>query len=1011
MIGRWAYLHHRSILLALVLLAVGGVFSAFGVPVGLFPHVDFPRIVVNVDAGDRPAERMGIEVTWPLEEAVRAVPGVRSVRSTTTRGSADISVNFDWSTDTLLAMLQVESAINQIRSSLPPATSFEVRRMDPTVFPVLGYSLVSDTRSLVELRDVALYRLRPALSSITGVSKVGVLGGPSAELQVLVDPARLASFEMTVAEVADALSASNVIQAVGRIESDYKLYLVLSDTQFRDAADVAKTILRSGQQGIVTLEDVAQVEMGTAPQWKRVTADGQDAVLFQIYQQPGGNTVQIAADCKARLQQLQKSIPSGIRISNWYDQSDLIISSALSARDALILGVILAMLTLFVFLGNLRVTFIAAITVPIVLATLSLAISVFGMGYNIMTLGGMAAAVGLIIDDAIVMIEHIVRRIRGSSGEFRNRIIEAAIEFTRPLAGSSASTVIIFAPLAFLSGVTGAFFKALSLTMALGLAISFVVAWLAVPLLSIHLLREKDAEQEDAGPVFRAITRGYGWLLSRSIPVPWMLWLAILPFCFLGYSAYQHIGSGFIPSMDEGGFILDYVAQPGTSLSETDRLLRQVEGILAQTKDVETWSRRTGLSLGGHITEANEGDFFVRLAPQPRRPLDEVMTEVRDRVERLVPGLEIELAKLMEDLIGDLTAVPQPIEIKVFSDDNELLGRLAPIVAERISTVPGVVDVKDGIVLAGDALDVEISRPKAALEGVDPDQVSQTLRSFLTGLVTTQVQRGPKMIGLRVWLPESRRRSVESLSELRLTAPDGHVFPLERIGKVTRVTGQPQIHRFDLEGMVAVTGRISDRDMGSTVKDVIHELDQPGLLPKGVYYTLGGLYEQQRIAFRGLMAVFAGAVALVFLLLLYLYESFRVAAAMMLTALVAIAAVFVGLWLTGTELNITAIMGMTMVIGIVTEVTIFYYSEYVELGSRGSARERIVRAGQNRLRPILMTTIAAFLALLPLALGLGEGAAMLQPLAIAILSGLSVQVFLVLFAFPLFLTMLRALPD
>lgn len=1011
MIGKWAHSHHRSILLTLVLLAVGGIFSAFGVPVGLFPHVDFPRIVVTVDAGDRPAERMGVEVTWPLEEAVRAVPGVRSVRSTTTRGSADISVNFDWSTDTLLAMLQVESAINQIRSRLPATTSFEVRRMDPTVFPVLGYSLVSDTRSLVEMRDVALYQLRPALSSIKGVSKVEVLGGRSAELQVLVDPGRLASFQMTVADVANAVSASNVIQAVGRIESDYKLYLVLANTQFRDTAEVGKTILRSGKSGIVTLEDVAQVEMGTAPQWRRVTADGQDAVLFQIYQQPGGNTVQIAADCKTRLQGLEASIPSGIKISNWYDQSDLIVASALSARDALIYGVILAMLTLFVFLANLRVTLIAAITVPIVLATLSLAISVFGMGYNIMTLGGMAAAVGLIIDDAIVMIEHIVRRIRGSNGELSKRITEAAIEFTKPLAGSSASTIIIFAPLAFLSGVTGAFFKALSLTMALGLAISFLVAWLAVPLLSMHLLREKDAEQEDTGPVFSVITRAYGWLLSRLIRVSWMVWVAIIPFCLLGYSAYKQIGSGFIPSMDEGGFILDYVAGPGTSLSETDRLLRQVEDILSQTKDVATWSRRTGLSLGGAITEANEGDFFIRLAPQPRRSLDAVMVEVRDRVERLVPGLEIELAKLMEDLIGDLTAVPQPIEIKVFSDDNELLRRIAPKVVERISTVPGVVDVKDGIVFAGDALDIEVSRPRAALEGINPEEVSQTLRSFLTGLVTTQVQRGPKMIGLRVWLPQSRRQDVESLSRLLLTAPDGHMFPLSRIGKITRVTGQPQIHRFDLKGMIAVTARISDRDLGSTVKDVIQTLDKPGLFPKGVYYSLGGLYEQQRIAFRGLMAVFAAAVALVFILLLYLYESFRVAGAMMLTALIAISAVFIGLRLTGTELNITSIMGMTMVIGIVTEVTIFYYSEYLELGSRGARRERAVQAGQNRLRPILMTTIAAFLALLPLALGLGEGAAMLQPLAIAILSGLSVQVFLVLFAFPLFLTMLRAFPD
>ncbi|MEZ5989487.1 MAG: efflux RND transporter permease subunit, partial [Planctomycetota bacterium] len=416
-----------------------------------------------------------------------------------------------------------------------------------------------------------------------------------------------------------------------------------------------------------------------------------------------------------------------------------------------------------------------------------------------------------------------------------------------------------------------------------------------------------------------------------------------------------------------------------------------------------------GLSLGGHITEATEGDFFVRLGPRPRRPLDEVMDEVRERVERLVPGLEIELAKLMEDLIGDLTAVPQPIEVRVFSDDVALLRRLAPRVVERIAAVPGVVDAKDGIVLAGDALDIEVSRTAAALEGLSPEAVSRTLHALLTGEVTTEVQAGPKMIGLRTWLPEARRGDVAALAELRLSAPDGHTFPLKRVATIARVTGQPQINRADLKGMVAVTARISGRDMGSTVDDVIRALDRPGTLPEGVYYSLGGLYEQQRIAFRGLIAVFVGAVALVFVLILFLYESFRVAAAMLVTALLASAAVFIGLLQTGSELNITAIMGMTMVVGIVTEVSIFYWSEYRDLGHEGTPEERLVRAGQNRLRPILMTTIAAFLALLPLALGLGEGAAMLQPLAIAVLSGLAVQVVLVLFAFPLLLTMLRAL--
>ncbi len=1005
----WFQTHHRSLLFAFVVFAVAGLFAGFSMPVGLFPQVTFPRVVANVGAGDRPAERMAIEVTWPIEEVVRAVPGVKNVRSKTSRGSADISINFDWGVDMVAAMLQVESAINQIRSRLPAATTFQVRRMDPTVFPVLGYSLTSDTHSLVELRDMALYQIRPLLSAAAGVARVGILGGDEAEFQVLVDPARLHSFALTLADVARALSAANVIQAVGRLEENDKLYLVLSNTQFDRFEEIGETVLRSGESGLVRLEDVATVRQGVAPKWTRVTADGHDAVLFQIYQQPGGNTVQIAADSAVRLAKIKKLLPSDVHIANWYDQSELIMASASSVRHALLVGVGLAIGILLLFLSNLKVTLIAAVTVPMTLATTILLLHLLGMSLNVMTLGGMAAAVGLIIDDAIVMIEHIIRRLRGGSGAYRERVNIAAAEFTAPLAGSSASTIIIFAPLAFLTGVTGAFFKALSLTMAAGLVISFLFAWLAVPLLALHLLRRKDAEQKEGGAITAAFHHGYQRVMKLLLPRPWIVGLLLTVMLCSGFGAWRAIGTGFLPSMDEGGFILDYRAPAGTSLSETDRLLRQVEKILRETAEVATYSRRTGLSLGGHITEANEGDFFVRLTPLPRRGLDAVMDEIRQQIEQRVPGLNIELAKLMEDLIGDLTAVPQPIEIKIFSDDGALLQKLAPKIAARIETIPGVVDVNDGIVLAGDALDIHVDRVLAALDGLSPGQVTRALQTWLYGNVTTRVRRGPKMVGVRVWIPAAVRRHLSEIEQLRLRAPDGHLVPLQRIATLEPIIGQPQINRDDLKRMVAVTARISGRDMGSTVADVVAALDLPGVMPHGVYYTLGGLYEQQQIAFRGLIAVFGAAVALVFVLLLFLYEHFHVALAMMLTTLSALAAVFIGLWLTATELNITAMMGMTMIVGIVTEVAIFYYSEYQSLADERSDWQRLVTAGCNRMRPIAMTTLATIVALAPLALGLGEGSAMLQPLAIAIVSGLLVQIPLVLILLPVLLTTFRSM--
>ncbi len=943
------------------------------------------------------------------------MPGVVSVRSTTSRGSAEVIVNFGWGRDMVAAMLQVESAISQTMPRLPAGTVFRVKRMDPTVDPVLAYSLTSDTRSLTELHDIAYYELRPVLSTVAGVARVQVQGGSLAEYRVTVDPAKLASYGLSLSDVAKALSASNVLTAVGRIEDHYKLYLVMSDTRFTGLGRIRDTVLRSGTNGPVLLSDVAVVSRGTVPNWTRVTADGHDAVLLNVYQQPGGNTVRIARELKSKLASFKSQIPSGVRIANWYDQSRLIVSSADSVRDAILIGVALAALILLIFLRNFKIMSIVIITVPGVLAAAVLLLHVMHQSFNIMTLGGMAAAVGLIIDDNVVMLEHIMRRLRGSPGDHHNKVMHAAREFTPPLVGSSSATIIIFAPLAFLSGVTGAFFRALSLTMAASLIISYFVAWLVVPLLADYLLGQKDADQKEGGFFTHGAHKGYEKIMGRLLGRPLLLLLPVIALCIAGWFCYRHVGSGFMPRMDEGGFVLDYRAAPGTSLTETDRLLRQVGAVLRKTPAVDTYSRRTGLQLGGGVTEAYEGDFFVRLKPFPRKPIDEVMDDVRGRVEHLVPGLHIEMAQLMEDLIGDLTAVPQPIEIKIYSDNGRVLGKLGPEIAGLISKIPGVVDVDNGIVLAGDALDIKVDRVKAALEGVDPESVTRDIGALSSGLVTTQVRQGPKMIGVRVWVPEKFRATARDLERLSLRAPDGHLLPLGRIATISVITGQQQIMRDNLKRMIAVTGRISGRDMGSVIRDVKRALRRPGLFPAGVYYSLGGLYRQQQIAFAGLMAVFAAAVALVFLLLLFLYESFRAALAILATTLLSMTGVFIGLFVTGTELNISSMMGMTMIVGIATEVAIFYVSEYYDLDKNGDPdldkKETLVLAGKNRMRPISMTTFAAILALLPLALGLGQGSAMQRPLAIAIISGLAVEFPVVLVCLPVLFNVLGVKKD
>jgi multidrug efflux pump subunit AcrB len=532
-----------------------------------------------------------------------------------------------------------------------------------------------------------------------------------------------------------------------------------------------------------------------------------------------------------------------------------------------------------------------------------------------------------------------------------------------------------------------------------------------VPILADHLLGEKDANQKEGGRLTEWLHVRYDMLMRRLLARPLLVLIGVVPVLALGWVAYHQVGSGFMPSMDEGGFILDYRSSPGTSLTETDRLLRQVETIIRANPNIDTYSRRTGASLGGGLTEANQGDFFIRLKSAPRAPIEAVMDQIRNQIVQQVPGLDIETAQLMEDLIGDLTAVPQPVEIKIFSNDMSVLKSLAEKTAASLAKIQGVVEIRNGVNPAGDALNISVDRVKASLEGVDSESVTRMVQEALAGQVTTQIRDGIKMIGVRVWLPQALRSSENDLGQLLLRAPDGHFFPLKRVATLNTVSGQPQISRENFKRMVAVTARISGRDMGSVISDVKQLMDTPNLLPPGVYYELGGLYKQQQIAFKGMMMVFASSVALVFLLLLFIYERFRVVLAILLMPLLSLSAVFIGLWVTGIELNISAMMGMTMIVGIVTEVAIFFFSEYFSLPPETGRSEALIEAGRNRMRPIIMTTLAAILTLLPLALAIGQGSAMQQPLAIAIIAGLMLQLPLVLLVMPVLFSVLERCKD
>ena len=996
--------HTRSILAIMLAFAVAGAFAAFQLPRGLFPVVQFPRVVVNVDAGARPADQTELLVTIPLERSVRRVLGVLNLRSTTSRGSVEISLDFPWGTDMVAAATQVDAAVAQTLPSLPPGAGYRVRRMDPTVYPVIAYSMLSKAVSPVALHDIAQYQIVPLLTAIPGVSYVGVNGGQLREVEVLVDPHLLAMHGLALSDVALALSKSNVLTVVGRMQDHDKLLLLALDDTMRQIQQVRDAVVQAGSGGVVRVGDLAEVQDGIVPQWIRVGESGAPAVQIQIYQQPTANNVAIAAAVRKALAEFQPRLPPDVKLVKWYDQSTLVTDSTGSVRDAILIGLVLAGMVLLAFLRSLRVTLVAMLVVPATLAITVLLLFVLGMSFNIMTLGGLAAAVGLVIDDVITMIEHLARRAGArkdvtEGGAKSDAVLAAGREFLPPLTGSSTATLLVFLPLAFLSGVTGAFFKALSLTMATALVISYGLTALAAPVLTrliVNFERWKDPGQGPEGRLGRA----HRWLLDRLFARPWLLAFGLVPLLVVGWFAYQRVGSGFMPKMDEGGFVLDFRSAPGTSLVETSRELAQVEAILDATPEVATYSTRVGTGLGGGLNEPNTGDFFVLLTSGPRRPIEAVMAEVQDKADRAVPGLRVATAQLMEDLIGDLTAVPQPIEVKLFANDRAMLAPAARTLAAALAKLPGLVSVKDGIVIAGDGLNIQVDPARAAIEGVDAAEVSAALSTYLDGTVATQLPEAVKQVGVRVWLPPGQRQYDDQLPDLPVRAPDGHVFALGRVASVSPAPGQAEIQRENLQQMVALTARLQGQSLGGAVAEVKQVLDRTGSLPPGVRYELGGLYAQQQIAFAGLTRVFAAALIMEFVLILFLYERFWLPVIVLGISALSTTAVFAALWLTGIELNITAIMGMTMIIGIGTEMAIFLISEYVDLAREMPPRQALMEAARNRFRPIAMTTLAAILTLLPLALAIGVGSGMQQPLAVAIIAGLMAEFPLVLLAVP-----------
>ncbi len=1001
----------QAIWLGVLLLTLGGIVGALRLPVSLFPHLDYPRVLVSVDAGERDAAQMEAEITRPVETALRAVPGVTQLRSTTSRGAADVSLNFDWGHDMTAATLATQAALASVQADLPPNTRFEVRRSDPTLFPVYGIALTSKSLDQEALRQIAMLKIRPALLAVKDVASIEVLGGAPREFTVDVDPARLSALGIGPQDIVDALQQANTVRGAGRVEDRHRLYLVLVENRLATTADIAATPVKAGANagaGLVTIGDLATVRSSAAPDYTIVSSNGQRAVLVNVMQTLNGDTVQLAHGVSARLAQL--GLPPSVEVTPYYDQSELVVSTANSVRDAILLGAVLAGLVLFLFLRSARLMAITAAVLPAVLAATCLILFALGQQFDMMTLGGMAAAVGLIIDDAVVMLEHIMRRIQEGTATSSPGILAAAAEMGRPLVGSTGATIVVFLPLAFISGVSGGFFKALAVTMVSALIISLLYARFVIPLVAAHWLGERDAEKaESASGVLRHIQATYGRVFDCTFkrPAAFVAIMAIGLAAF-GIVAWSHVPSGFMPKMDEGGFAIDYKAEPGAGLADTNRVLSQIEDMLRATPEVDSYSRRTGLQLGGALTEADEGDFLVRLKNGPRRPADEIMADLRRKIETRVPGVDIELTQQMEDLIGDLTAVPQPIEVKLFGDDPQALASAAKKVAVTIGKVDGVVEVVDGLRVAGDAIGVKVRSGAALQQGFNPAAVADQLEALIGGTEATQVRVGEQLIGVRVRGPADLRQRAAQIADLPLTAPDGHVIRVKQLADVSIIAGQKQLTRENLAPFIDVTARLEGRDLGSAMREIRQTVAEMNL-PPSIRVDYGGLYAQQQKSFEDLTMVFGTALLLAALLLTLLFEKIGWMLAAIATVLLSAAAVLCALWITGIELNISAMMGLTMVVGMATELIVFFFAEIDPYKPVDIATLR--QAGMKRLRPILMSAIIAILTLSPLALGFSRGSGLQRPLATAIIFGLTAAVPLVLIFLPALLIVSGELRD
>jgi CzcA family heavy metal efflux pump len=976
-----------AVWLSALALAVSGALVARSLPSGMYPEVEFPRIVVVARASDAPPEVAQLTLTRPLEVALATVLGVERIRSKTIRGAVELSLQFAPGTDMWRALQLVEARLSETRADLPQNVELTVERLTTTSFPVLTYNL-SGPLDPRRLRELGEFVVKPAFSRVRGVGRVEVLGGDVREIEVILDPDRAAALHQSPALVAEALRSQAVLQAVGRFEAAHSAVTVLASGEPRDLDELRATTLAISAAGSPTpLSALAEVSEGAEDRLLRVSGPGGETVLLSIARLPGASTPEVVAGVRAALARLAPSLPAAVKVTSVYDQAELVADSLHSVRDAILIGIALCMAVIALFLRDLRAGLAAALSVPLALGATFLVMAAFGQSLNLMSLGGLAVAIGLVIDDAIVVVEGIGRRLQAGQPP-----TEAARDATRallaPLVGTTATTVVVFLPLSALQGVVGRFFSALASTLTTAVLLSLLISLSVVPLTAARWLRAPKHERA-AGP-----PNLYARMLRPLLRHAWLGAFAAGALLASGGWAALRVPSGFLPSMDEGGFVLDYFLPAGTSLTDTDQAARKIEALLAATPEVRSYSRRTGAELGpAAATQVNRGDIMVALKPRDarKRSADEVIADLRARVVRAVPEARTEFMQVLQDVLNDLAGTPRPIEIKLFGSDYGQLRTCARQLTDRIRSVPGLVDLYEGFEGPAPELRLRIDSAAAARAGTTGRELANELEHALHGVVAFALRRPERPIGVRVRYPDAWRFDAARIAQLPLLVGREGVTRVSAVAVPTPEGSESLLLRESLRPVVIITGDHEGRDLGSVVSDIRARVRDLAL-PEGYTLELGGQYEGQRETFRDLGGVIAFGWLSVLAVLLAQFRRAILACSVLLSVPLAVVGALLTLWLTQVPLNASSLMGCVLLVGLVVKNGILLLERYEQLRAGGMQTEdALVAAGSERVRPILMTTLATIVGLAPLAAGLGAGSEIQRPLAVAVIGGLAVS--------------------